>query len=242
MSRPLRALCIPTGSQIGTADPSDRSGLNGIHTPVHRSRLLCGRLVAELTAAGPAPKRAHMSADTDSPAPTSTPSASPARRAAVALGLTVAATVLAMMAMGDAAYPWVKAVHVIAIISWMAGMLYLPRLFIYHCEAEKGSRQSETFKVMERRLLQLIINPAMIVSWVLGLWLAWQAGFFTDGWLHAKLAAALALSGVHGYFSAAVRIFARDENRKPARHWRIMNEVPTVLMILIVVLVVVKPF
>lgn len=147
-----------------------------------------------------------------------------------------------MLALGEAAYLWVKAVHVVAIISWMAGMLYLPRLFIYHCEAEKGSRQSETFKVMERRLLQLIINPAMIVSWVLGLWLAWQAGFFTDGWLHAKLAAALALSGVHGYFSAAVRIFARDENRKPARHWRIMNEVPTVLMILIVVLVVVKPF
>ncbi len=183
-----------------------------------------------------------MSTETNSTAPTTTSPVSPAKRAAVALGLTVAATAAVMMALGDAAYPWVKAVHVIAIISWMAGMLYLPRLFIYHCEAEKGSRQSETFKVMERRLLQIIINPAMIVSWVLGLWLAWTAGYFTDGWFHAKLALALVLSGVHGYFSAAVRTFAEDRNTKPARHWRIVNEVPTLLMIGIVILVIVKPF
>ena len=124
----------------------------------------------------------------------------------------------------------------------MAGMLYLPRLFIYHCDAPKGSAQSETFKVMERRLLQIIINPAMIVSWVLGLWLAWKAGYFTDVWFHAKLALALALSAVHGYFSASVRAFAEDRNTKPPRHWRIMNEVPTLLMIAIVILVIVKPF
>lgn len=160
----------------------------------------------------------------------------------VALGVTVAATAAVMVALGDAAFLWVKAVHVIAIISWMAGMLYLPRLFIYHCEAEPGSQQSETFKVMERRLLQIIINPAMIVSWVLGLWLAWTAGYFTEGWFHAKLAFVLMLSAVHGYFSASVRAFAEDRNTKPARHWRIVNEVPTLLMMGIVILVIVKPF
>lgn len=184
-----------------------------------------------------------MTTDPDAPAPTEkTGSASPAKRAAVALGVTVAATAAAMLALGDAAYLWVKAVHVIAIISWMAGMLYLPRLFIYHCDAPKGSQQSETFKVMERRLLQIIINPAMIVSWVLGLWLGWKAGFFSQGWFHGKLVLALALSGVHGYFSASVRAFAEDRNLKPARHWRIVNEVPTLLMIAIVILVIVKPF
>ncbi len=183
-----------------------------------------------------------MPTESHQPAPSKTVSASPAKRAAIAIGVTVVATGAAMVALGDAAYLWVKAVHVIAIISWMAGMLYLPRLFIYHCDAERGSQQSETFKVMERRLLQIIINPAMIVSWVLGLWLAWTAGYFTQGWFHAKFALALALSGVHGYFSVAVRAFAEDRNTKPARHWRIVNEAPTILMIGIVILVIVKPF
>ncbi|MGD9785531.1 MAG: protoporphyrinogen oxidase HemJ [Hyphomicrobiaceae bacterium] len=179
------------------------------------------------------------STEVGQPAP---PSASPAVRAAVALGITAAATAAAIFVLGDAAYPWVKAVHVIAIISWMAGMLYLPRLFIYHCDAPSGSQQSETFKVMERRLLEIIINPAMIVSWVLGLWLGWKGGFFSEGWFHVKLVAALALSGVHGYFSASVRAFREDRNARPPRHWRILNEVPTLLMIAIVVLVIVKPF
>ncbi|WP_291179421.1 protoporphyrinogen oxidase HemJ [Hyphomicrobium sp.] len=143
---------------------------------------------------------------------------------------------------GDAAYPWLKAGHVIAVISWMAGMLYLPRLFIYHCGAAPGSETSETFKVMEQRLLRVIINPAMVVTWALGLWLAWRGGHFSAGWLHAKLALVLALSGVHGFFSAAVRRFAEDRNTLTARQWRIWNEVPTVLMIGIVLLVVVKPF
>lgn len=147
-----------------------------------------------------------------------------------------------MLALGERAYLWVKAVHVIAIISWMAGMLYLPRLFIYHCDAPAGSQQSETFKVMERRLLTIIINPAMIVAWVLGLWLAWRAGFFKDAWFHGKLLAALLLSGVHGYFSVAVRAFGEDRNTVSARHWRMINEIPTVLMFIIVVLVIVKPF
>jgi protoporphyrinogen IX oxidase len=164
------------------------------------------------------------------------------RRAALALLVTVAATAGTILLWGPRAYDWVKAVHVVAIIAWMAGMLYLPRLFVYHCEAPPGSPQSETFKVMERRLLQVIINPAMVVSWAVGLWLAWTAGWFSAGWFHAKLALVLALSGVHGYFSAAVRAFAEDRNTRTARHWRLVNEVPTLLMIAIVVLVVVKPF
>ncbi len=139
-------------------------------------------------------------------------------------------------------YLWLKALHLIALISWMAGMLYLPRLFVYHAEAGAGSPQSETFKVMERRLPKAIMTPAMIATWVLGLWLATQGGWWSSGWLHAKLALVLAMSGVHGYLAGAVRRFAADANVKPARFYRILNEVPTVLMTGIVVLVVVKPF
>lgn len=140
------------------------------------------------------------------------------------------------------AYPWVKALHVIAVISWMAGLLYMPRLFIYHTDAEKSSVQSETFKVMERRLLTVIMNPAMVLSWIFGLYLAWTVHHFQGGWLHAKIAAVLALSATHGYFARSVARFARDENDKSPRFWRMMNEVPTVLMIVIVILVVVQPF
>ena len=139
-------------------------------------------------------------------------------------------------------YQWLLAFHIIAVIAWMAGMLYLPRLFVYHCEADVGSRQSETFKVMERRLLKAIINPAMIVTWLLGLWLAWSGGWFAAPWLHAKLVLVLAMSGVHGVLSKYVREFAADKRRKSAKFFRILNEVPTVLMILIVILVVIKPF
>ena len=137
---------------------------------------------------------------------------------------------------------WLKAFHVIATIAWMAGMLYLPRLFVYHCEAEVGSKQSETFKVMERRLLRAIINPAMIATWVLGLWLAFDQGYFRSGWLHGKLVLVLALSVVHGLFSRWVHDFAADRNTHSQRFYRIINEVPTVLMIGIVILVIVKPF
>ena len=139
-------------------------------------------------------------------------------------------------------YLWLKAFHVVAIIAWMAGMLYLPRLFVYHCETPKGSVQSETFKVMERRLLKAIINPAMIAAWVLGLVLVWQGGWIASGWLHAKLALVLGLSALHGVFARQVKIFAADANTRPARYFRILNEVPTVLMIGIVILVIVKPF
>ncbi|MFC4624454.1 protoporphyrinogen oxidase HemJ [Daeguia caeni] len=142
----------------------------------------------------------------------------------------------------DAAYLWVKAVHVIAIISWMAGMLYLPRLFVYHSEAKIGSDKAETFKIMERRLLRYIINPAMVLSWITGLWMAWEIYGFKGGWLHAKLLLVVLMSGLHGYLSKATRQFAEDRNSKSARHWRIVNEMPTLLMILIVILVIVKPF
>ena len=139
-------------------------------------------------------------------------------------------------------YEWIKALHVVAVIAWMAGMLYLPRLFVYHCEAEPGSKQSETFKVMERRLLTAIINPAMVVSWALGLWLAWSGGWYAAPWLQAKVVLALILSGLHGFFVRWVREFAMDANRHSQKFYRIVNEVPTILMIGMVILVVVKPF
>jgi protoporphyrinogen IX oxidase len=142
----------------------------------------------------------------------------------------------------SAMYEWIKALHVIAVIAWMAGMLYLPRLFVYHCESETGSQQSETFKVMERRLLNAIINPAMIVTWLAGLYLAWAGHWFWAGWWQVKLLLVLVLSGIHGFFSRCVRDFAADRNTRSQRFYRVINEVPTVLMIGIVILVVVKPF
>ena len=165
-----------------------------------------------------------------------------ARRAAVALVFFAAVGAGVMIAGPDVAYLWIKALHVIAIISWMAGMLYLPRLFIYHLDCEPDSDQARTFAVMERRLVSVIMNPAMIVSWVLGIYLAWSVFGFQGGWLHAKLAAVAALSGVHGYFAKAARLFGQGKYVKTPRFWRLMNEVPTILMIVIVILVIVKPF
>jgi len=137
---------------------------------------------------------------------------------------------------------WLKALHVIAVISWMAGLLYLPRLFVYHCEAEAGSKQAETFKVMEQRLLRFIMNPAMIVVWVTGPWLAWAQGMLADRWLWAKFALVVVLTGYHHALGAWRKDFAADRNKRDQRFYRLANEVPTVLMIAIVVLVVVKPF
>jgi putative membrane protein len=139
-------------------------------------------------------------------------------------------------------YPWIKAFHVMAVIAWMAGMLYLPRLFVYHCDAEPGSVQSETFKVMERRLLRAITNPAMVVTWALGLWMAYEAGWLSVHWFQAKLLLVIALSAIHGWLVRWTGDFADDRNRHSQRFYRIINEVPAVLMIAIVVLVVVKPF
>jgi putative membrane protein len=163
-------------------------------------------------------------------------------RAVASLALTVAGVVLLIWWKPSGLYLWLKALHVIAVIAWMAGMLYLPRLFIYHCDAEPGSKQSETFKVMEQRLLRIIINPAMVVTWLVGLWLAYDGGWLTAGWWHAKLVLVLGLSALHGLFSAWVRDFAADRNVRTARFYRAVNEVPTLLMIGIVILAIVKPF
>jgi len=139
-------------------------------------------------------------------------------------------------------YLWLKALHIIAVIAWMAGMLYLPRLFVYHADAPKGSPMSETFKVMERRLLKAIINPSMIVVFVTGPLLAYVTGYWADVWLQLKFVLALGLGALHGYLAGCVKTFARDENARPAVFYRVLNEVPTALMILIVLLVVLKPF
>ena len=137
---------------------------------------------------------------------------------------------------------WIKAAHVIAVITWMAGMLYLPRLFVYHCETPPGSEGSERFKVMERRLLKGIINPSMIAVWILGLTLAWINQTHLQIWFQIKFVLVLALSGIHGFLVARWRDFANDRNTRSARFYRIVNEVPAVLMVLIVILAVVKPF
>jgi putative membrane protein len=137
---------------------------------------------------------------------------------------------------------WIKALHIFSVIAWMAGLFYLPRLFVYHADAKRGSELSETFKVMERRLLKGIMNPAMIATWITGLYVAYAFGYFRDGWLHGKLALVLILSGYHGYLVRRVRAFAEDRNDKGNRFYRVLNEVPTLLLLGILVLVVVKPF
>lgn len=138
-------------------------------------------------------------------------------------------------------YLWIKAFHVIAVIAWMAGLFYLPRLFVYHATAEVGSAKSDTFKVMERRLLKAIMTPAMIASWVLGLTLIHILGSI-PAWLAVKLAAVVLLTGFHLLLARYVRLFAEDQRPKSERYFRIINEVPTLLMIVIVIMAVVKPF
>jgi protoporphyrinogen IX oxidase len=139
---------------------------------------------------------------------------------------------------------YIKAFHVIAIIAWMAGLLYLPRLFVYHAASKKGSEQSETFKVMERRLLRYITTPAMLASWVLGLILAFSGviDWSRDGWFHANLSLVVALSAYSGLLAMWTKDFALDRNTRPPRFYRIANEIPTLLMIGIVILVIVRPF
>jgi putative membrane protein len=141
-------------------------------------------------------------------------------------------------------YLWLRALHIIAIIAWMAGLLYLPRLYVYHCQQVPGSLASETFKIMERRLLRLIMNPAMAASFLFGIWLIWELGAAASsaGWLHAKIVLVLLLAGMHGMMAKWRRDFEADRNRHSERFYRVMNEVPTLLMIGIVILAVVKPF
>ena len=137
---------------------------------------------------------------------------------------------------------WVKALHIISVIAWMAGMLYLPRLFVYHAQAARGSEASETFKVMERRLLKAIVNPSIILVFLTGFTLVYLTGDWRDGWWQAKFILVVGLAGLHGYFARCIRSFAEDRNERPARFYRFLNEAPTILMIFIVVLAVVKPF
>ncbi len=137
---------------------------------------------------------------------------------------------------------WVKSLHILSVIAWMAALLYLPRLFIYHCDAEKGSDKSETFKIMERRLLKTIATPAMIATWVFGLWIASLQNVWFDPWFHVKILCVVMISGIHMAYSKYTRTFAKDENLKSQKFYRVINEVPAVLMVIIVIMVVVKPF
>lgn len=139
-------------------------------------------------------------------------------------------------------YLWLKAGHILAVIAWMAALLYLPRLMVYHVDAEPGSVQSETFKVMERRLLRGIMTPSMIATWIFGLAVATVAGFWTSPWLHLKLVFVIGLTAMHGACVRWVRAFAEDRNVHTSRFFRIMNEVPALALIFIVLLVVLKPF
>ncbi|MEM1376968.1 MAG: protoporphyrinogen oxidase HemJ [Pseudomonadota bacterium] len=165
-----------------------------------------------------------------------------ARRAAIAIIAFILLTTAVFLLGPEDLYLWAKAFHVIAIIAWMAGMLYLPRLFVYHAGAEIGSETSETFKVMERRLLRVIMNPAMTIAWALGLWLAWYGNHFGEVWFWIKFAAVVGMSAAHGSLAKGVRLFAEDRNERSARQWRIINEVPTAFMFIAVISVIVKPF
>jgi putative membrane protein len=139
-------------------------------------------------------------------------------------------------------YLYLKALHIVAVISWMAGLLYLPRLFVYHAAVKSDSEQSGTFKVMERRLLNFIMTPAMALTWILGVALTIQGQWPGAAWFHVKFALVIVLSGMHGMMSRWVADFSRDRNRHSQKFFRIVNEIPAVLMVVIVLLAVVKPF
>lgn len=139
-------------------------------------------------------------------------------------------------------YEWAKALHIISFVAWMAGMLYLPRLYVYHCGVEAGSEASETFKVMERRLLRAIMTPAMISTWIFGLYMMMVGNWYQDGWFHFKLLLVVLMSMMHGFLARWHKDFEQDRNTRSQKFYRVANEVPTVLLILIVFLVVLKPF
>lgn len=139
-------------------------------------------------------------------------------------------------------YHWFLVVHIIAVISWMAGMFYMPRLFVYHTRLEVGSEASEMFKEMERKLIRIIINPAMTIAWICGLSMAFGQGLWGETWFLIKFICVTLMSGFHGYLSIWRRQFERDENRHNEKFYRMVNEIPTVLMIVIVIFVIMKPF
>ncbi len=141
-------------------------------------------------------------------------------------------------------YPWIKALHIASMVAWMAGMFYLPRLFVYHCQTRSGTAESERFKVMERRLLKQIITPAMIATWCFGILLVLTPGIisWSEGWWYVKLVSVIALTGFQGALSRWRRDFLHDRNRRPERFYRAANEVPTILMLVIIIMVIVRPF
>ncbi|MGX1098067.1 protoporphyrinogen oxidase HemJ [Amorphus sp. MBR-141] len=142
----------------------------------------------------------------------------------------------------DSLYLWLKAAHIFSVIAWMAAFLYLPRLMVYHADAAIGSDKSETFKVMERRLLRGIMTPSMVATWIFGIAIATMGGFWSSGWLHGKLLLVLGLSAMHGICASWVRAFAEDRNTRSSRFYRLINEIPAVALVFIVLLVVLKPF
>lgn len=154
--------------------------------------------------------------------------------------LIIIPVLLAFSYFPSSAYPWIKAMHVIAIISWLAGMLYLPRLFVYHCDLNKDPIQSGIFKTMEQRLLRYIINPGSVLAWITGLWMAWKIHHFHGGWLYLKLCTALLLSAFHGFLVRSACHFFTNRNQLSQKHWRALNEVPTLLMIVAIIAVIVK--
>ena len=162
-------------------------------------------------------------------------------RAGIALGVFLFLAVV-IYALSDDRYLWFKAFHIMAVIAWMAGLFYLPRLFIYHSDVAVDSESSELFKTMESRLYRIIMNPAMMMAWIFGLLIVWQGMWLSAGWLHVKFLGVIAMTGMHVYFGRALKAFGRDQRPRNARHWRIMNEVPAALMILIVLIAVLKPF
>ncbi len=163
-------------------------------------------------------------------------------KASMSIAVVVVLALLGWWFEPDWLYGWLKVLHIVAVISWMVGLFYLPRLFVYHADAVAGGEVATTFVVMEQRLVKVIMNPAMMVSWGVGLWLAWSGFSFVGLWLWFKIAAVIGLTVFHVYLSRSAKRFARGENTLTARQWRMANEIPTVLMILVVIMVIIKPF
>lgn len=163
-------------------------------------------------------------------------------KAYLTIGIVVCLAVAAWWFDPEWLYGWIKVLHVVAVISWMVGLFYLPRLFVYHADAAMGEEPAATFVVMEQRLVKVIMTPAMMVSWVAGLWLAWSSFGFSGLWLWIKIAGVIGLTVFHVFLSRSARRFAKGENAWTARQWRMANEIPTVLMIVVVIMVIIKPF
>lgn len=138
-------------------------------------------------------------------------------------------------------YEIIEVIHIAAVISWMAGLLYLPRIYVYHADAKIGSEMDQTFQIMERKLLKFIMNPAMITAFLCGAYMASHFGLDTP-WLHAKLFFVLLLAGFHGFLASSRKKFALGQNKKSAKFYRMINEIPALIMIIIIALVVIKPF